>query len=242
MRPLIIITFLLLVSQIGYSQYAIEEDQFSLGERLDYKIKYGWFKIGEAHISIDEELLVIEGEDHYRVYFELVTVGWLKIFADLDLDFESYINTKTLQPHSARRITINGKKSNSQFDEFFYSQDSISVKTYKKENDQTKESSYERKGPYFTDALGTYFYARSKKLNKKEQTRLYIANRIYDFGMELESVNKKKNSSYYNLVFPPIKEFPPNKKSYAILSNNKNIPIEIKLSTKDGNFFLILEE
>jgi len=240
MRALVIVLFLLM-NQLVYSQYAVQKEQFSLGERLNYKIKYGWFKIGEAHISIDEELHVFEGAEHYRIYFQLVTVGWLKIFADLDLDFESYINVKTLQPHHAKRITINGKKSNSQFDEFFYSEDSISVKTYKKENDQTKETSYEREGPYFTDALGTYFYARSKQLEKEEQTRLYIANRIYDFGMKLEDVSKKKNSSYYELIFPPIKQFPMNKKSYAILSNGNNIPLEIRLSTNDGNFFLILE-
>ena len=241
MRALVI-TLCLCLSQMLYSQYTLQEDQFSLGERLDYKIKYGWFKIGEAHISIDKELYSVEGEDHYRVYFELVTVGWLKIFADLDLDFESFINRRTLQPHHAKRITINGKRSNSQFDEFFYSEDSIAVKTYKKEKDQYNETSYDKEGPHFTDALGTYFYARSKKLDETEQTRLYIANRIYDFGMELEEVDKKKNSSYYQLIFPPIKEFPRDKKSYAILSNNRNIPIEIKLSTKDGNFFLILED
>jgi len=233
---------ILLASLIGYSQENVHDIRFILGEKLDYKIKYGWFKIGEARISVDSKMHPIDQVAHYRVSFNLKTVGWLKIFANLDLDFESFINSRTLQPHHAKRITISSKKSNSQFDEFDYEADSIMVRTYHKEKDEYKLSSFLRKGPHFTDALGTYFYARSTKLAIKEQTRLYIANRIYHFRMNLEDTNSKKNSSYYKLIFPPIKQFPREKKSYAILSNNLNIPLEIKLATNNGNFFFILAD
>jgi len=236
------INLVLSVSLIGYSQENVYNIQFPPEGALDYKIKYGWFKIGEAYISVDKELHMVENEEHYRICFKLMTVGWLKIFADLDLDFESFINTKTLKPHRAKRITINGKKSDSQFDEFEYDDDSIYVTTYKKEKNQYRNSSYGKEGPYFTDALGTYFYARSKKLGKTEQTRLYIANRIYNFGMKLEKTDNEKNGMYYELIFPPIKQFPRNKKSYAILSENMNVPLEIKLSTNSGNFFFILKD
>jgi len=239
----VITTILMTVAFIGYGQRErIDYDHFSLGEKLDYKIKYGWFKIGEATVSIDDIIHKIEGEDHYRVRFGLRTVGWLRIFADLDLRFESYINSETFRPHHATRITINGEKSNSQFDEFTYA-DSIYVKTYRKEKDEFKYSTFPSEGTKFTDALGTYFYVRALELSRwrEEKMRFYIANRIYHFGMEPDRDYTESNNLLYELKMPPIKQFPADKTSYAILDSRKNIPIEIKLSTDSGNFYLILD-
>ncbi len=217
-------------------------DHFELGEKLHYKIKYGWFKVGEAEVSIDNKLHTFDNQEHFLIAFKLETVGWLKIFANIYLDFQSFINSKSFQPHHSRRITINGRKSDSQFDEFYYLPDSIRVKTYRKEKDEFKTSIFEKAGPHFTDALGTYFCTRAKELSKREVSRLYIANRFYYFNLKAEDTYSDKKSSKYELFLPQIKQFPRERKSYAILSKNTNIPLEIKLSTRDGNFFFILKE
>ena len=235
--------FFFLCLLCAFGQGKSMNENLVLGETLNYKIKYGWFKIGEAQVYNDNSYHEIDGVPHYRVQFNLQTVGWLKIFANLDLEFESFVNANNFRPHHAKRLIKNGKKSNSQYDEFNY-QDSIYVKTYKEENQKTKNNSYALDGPTFTDALSTYLFVRAQNLlmDRNEEVRFYIANRIYNFTMKPNRGSSERNSKFYELVFPPIKEFPPNKTSYAILDEKMNIPLEIKLATNNGNFFLVLDD
>lgn len=220
-----------------------ENNNHLRGEQLSYKIKYGWFKIGEADVTNDSQFHYINGEPHYKVNFNLRTVGWLKIFANLNLEFESYLNAKTFKPHRALRALREGKRENIQHDKFRY-QDSIYVETYREDKDETRITTYPVEGPDFTDALGAYMYVRGQALNmeKNETLRFYIANRVFGFDLLPKKEESKKNQKHYELLFPPIKQFPRDKTSYAILDENRNIPLEVKLSTDNGNFYLLLDD
>ncbi len=219
-----------------------ENDRINRGEVLNYNIKYGWFKIGKAEVFHDPEFHLIDGEPHYYVQFTLRTVGWLKIFANLNLCFDSYINAKTYQPNRSTRLTINGKRINNQFDEFQY-QDSIYVKTFREDRDQLTRHSFEVNQIAFLDALSTYIYMRAQELDmrKDENVKFYIANRVYDFRITPNKKLGKGEKKSYEMKFPPIKQFPKNKTSYVFF-NSRNVPKEIKLGTNDGNFYLILNE
>ena len=213
------------------------------GESLKYKIKYGWFKIGEAEVKTDPEFHLIDGEPHYVVDFNLKTAGWAKFFSSVRVDFKSYIHAETFQPHHAYRGLSTSKKVNNQQDKFSF-RDSVYVETYREDKDETKTSTYPLEGPIFTDALGTYLFVRGQSLNldKNENVRFYIANRVYDFEMAPDKKESSSKEKYYELIFPPIKEFPRNKTSYAKLDPEKNIPLVIKLASNNGNFFLILDK
>ena len=241
------ILLLIFASHLGTGQPMIKTcdcTEMQLGERLKYKIKYGWFKVGEAVIQTDTTLHYLEGEPHYYVKFNLETGGILKIFANLDLRFDSYVNARTFRPHKSTRFTRNGKKENNQWDTFSY-RDSIYVETYRENRDKAKNHSYEETGTAFLDALSTYLYVRAQKLDmqSEEKMRLYISDRTYDFKIQPHAkLTKKKGDKTYEMKFPPIKQFPRKKTSYAVFSNKRNIPLEIKLATNDGNFFLILDD
>lgn len=235
---------LLLITLSVYSQNSLMENKNILrGEKLQYNIKYGWFKIGEAEVEVGKNFEIIDGEPHYVARFDLVTAGWAKFFASVHVEFKSYIHAKTFKPHHAYRGLSTSKKINNQHDKFFY-KDSVYVETYREDKDKTKTTSYPIYGPTFTDAMGTYLYVRGLPLNldKKESARFYIAGRVYDFSMTPNKAESGQNDKYYKLIFPPIKEFPPDKTSYAILNREKNIPKEIKLASNNGNFYFVLDE
>jgi len=245
MRRLIGISIFLLIGiqSVHSQENFVENTNIVRGEKLHYKIKYGWFKVGEAEVRTDSELHMIDGEPHYLMEFDLKTAGWAKFFSSVKVEFRSYIHAENFRPNNTYRGLSTSKKVNNQSDKFMY-QDSIYVETYREDRDETKMNSYPLEGPTFTDALGTYLFVRGQELNldKNENVRFYIANRIYDFEMTPDKKESDKSSKYYELIFPPIKEFPRNKTSYAILDRNKNIPLEIKLASNNGNFFLILDE
>ena len=240
--------FLALILCVGmsmaWSQSAFQENENHIrGETLNYKIKYGWFKIGEAKVHTDSEFHYFDNEPHYLVRFNLKTVGWLRIFADLDILFESYVHADSFMPHTALRSVKTSKKTNIQEDKFFY-RDSIYVETFRREKEQTRVTTYPIVGEAFTDALGTYMLIRGRELSddKEEAARFYIAHRIYEFAMIPEKSSGSDKERFYEVNFPPIKQFPRDKTSYAILGREKNIPIEIKLSTDNGNFYFVLDK
>ena len=245
MRKLIAISIFLLgtSSILAQDSYFDENKNVVRGEKLQYKIKYGWFKIGEATVWTDSEFHMIDDEPHYLVQFNLRTAGWAKFFSSVKVEFKSYIHAENFQPHHAYRGLSTSKKVNNQQDKFRY-QDSVYVETYREDRDETRMNAYPLEGPTFTDALGTYLYVRGQSLNldQNENVRFYIANRIYDFEMTPDRKESSSKKKYYKLIFPPIKEFPRHKTSYAVLDRNKNIPLEIKLASNNGNFFLILDD
>ncbi len=242
MRRLLSIVLLLVAFASTAQKNFAENTNLVRGEKLQYKIKYGWFKIGEAVVEIDPEFEMLDGTPHYYVHFNLKTAGWAKFFSSVNVQFETYIDAESFRPHHAYRGLSTSKKVNNQHDKFSYT-DSVYVETYREDKDETRVTTYPLEGPAFTDALGTYLYVRGQKLDldRNENVRFYIANRVYDFEMTPDAKKSAKNEKYYKLIFPPIKEFPPNKTSYAILDRNQNIPQEIKLASNNGNFYLILD-
>lgn len=238
-----IVTVLLL--GISISALAVprnsEENTF-LGEQLNYKIKFGWFKVGNAEINVDSVLTYFNEEPHYFISFKLKTSGILKAFANLDVYFESYVHAESYRPFKSKRLIKNGKKVNNQHDTFTYA-DSIYVETYRESRDKSKTNSYELEGKILLDALSTYLFVRDQDLDmtKDEELRFYIADDVFDFRLTPNKKLGKGKVKSYQMVFPPIDEFPRKKTSYAFF-NNSNVPVEMKIATNSGNFYLILED
>lgn len=240
-----VIAFLLGLVHLSYSQHKIEKAQFSLGEERNYKIKYGWFKIGEAVFKVDSQLHYLNNEPHYNVRFSFKTQGLVALFSNLNLNWDSYISANTNRPFKSVQTVSNGKRVNFYYDEYSYA-DSIYVQSWKNQNKKSKFSFRETEKP-FVDALGTYLYARSISLDMSRSVdmQLYYSKKVYDFGIIPDKGLLKKNDKRrksYAIRLPDIEEFDVGKQSYVIFRNSGNVIEELKLATSDGNIYLILEE
>ena len=160
MRRLLGILLLLGALTSAAQDSFVENANLIRGEKLQYKIKYGWFKIGEAVVEIDPEFEMLEGKPHYYVHFNLKTAGWAKFFSSVNVAFETYIDAVSFRPHHAYRGLSTSKKVNNQHDKFSYT-DSVYVETYREDKDETRVTTYPLEGPAFTDALGTYLYCEA---------------------------------------------------------------------------------
>ena len=136
MRALVI-AFLLCLGHLSYAQHKIEKAQFSLGEQLNYKIKYGWFKIGEAVFKVDSQLHYFDNEAHYNVRFSFKTQGLVALFSNLNLNWDSYIGVDTNRPFKSVQTVSNGKRVNAYYDNYSYA-DSIYVQSRKNQNEEIK--------------------------------------------------------------------------------------------------------
>lgn len=215
------------------------------GETLQYKIKYGWFKIGEAEVKIDSRLHFFNNEPHYHIHFNLKAHGLLALFSNLNLDLDSFVHSETFRPNRSVQTVRYGKRENSYFDDFFYA-DSIYVQYWKNQNEKEKFVFEETDVP-FVDALGSYLLVKTMDLNMSEpkNMQLYYGKEVYDFGITPDKSlisSSDHDLKAYQIRLPDIQEFSVDKESYVIFRGRENILEEMKLATSDGNIYLILED
>lgn len=230
---------------LGQSDDSRELEKVNKGETLRYKIKYGWFKIGESIVNVDPQVYYFNDEPHYHIHFNLKAQGLLRLFANLNLDLDSYVHAQTFRPHKSTQTVRNGKRENNYYDDFFYA-DSIYVQTWKNQNEK-KKFGFKETEKLFVDALGTYLSVRAMNLDmrRSENMQLYYGKKVYDFGITPDKSligRNDRNRKAYQIRLPDIEEFSVDKESYVIFAGNDNVVEELKLATSDGNIYLILDD
>ena len=216
-----------------------------LGERLDYSIYYGWFKMGKMSILHDPEFHWIDDEPHYNVQFLISTAGWFKFFTDVKLCVESYINAKTFRSNHSTMLITTRKKVKKRLDKFTYT-DSIEVHTFHEHNGVQKTKNYVNPNMFFSEPLAVYLYLRDQVhlVEREEKVNVFVDDKQYEFAIQPKSTSKKElGEKVYLLKFPMIEDFPKDKESYVIIADDKwNTPAKFKVFTNKGKFTLIQED
>jgi len=205
-----------------------------------YSVKYGFLKVGSAEIFIAPDFHLIDGEPHYHIQLRMKTAKWLKLFASLDLCFDSYINATDFKPDHGLRIVHLGDDIDEQQDSFIY-QDSIIVKTYRVNRNIYYYKKYLLEA-HFADLLGTYLYFRSRPLDlsQKENTYLYITNLLHN--IEILPHSQLKKYKRYEAILPVEDELPIRKCYIDFSLDGKNHPMKVKLYSDFGNIYFVKAE
>src|ERR1700693_2835777 len=77
----------------------INETAFKAGEKLSYKMKYGFFTAAEANIRVEESSTKFNDQPAYHIIAEGKTPGTFDIFYKVRNRYESYIDKNTLLPY-----------------------------------------------------------------------------------------------------------------------------------------------
>lgn len=246
MRYVIYVVFTLSITGLlGQSGVNNDYSRVKRGETLYYKIKYGWFKIGDSEVTVDSKIHYFDEEPYYHIHFNLKAQGLLKLFSNLNLDMDSYVHAETFRPYKSIHTVRNGKRENFYYDDFSYS-DSIYVHSWKNQNSK-KKYGFKETGKLFVDALGSYLSIRAMNLDMKrsENMQLYYSHKVYDFGITPDRSLISRSDRHlksYQIRLPDIDEFAVDKESYVIFRGDQNVVEEMKLATSDGNIYLVLEE
>lgn len=227
---------------------------FAPGERLEYSINYGWFKLGEAVATLDEQQNSIKGKDHYSLDLKAETVGFLSFIKSLQAHFHTYLLTDNYKPAHSENQIIEGKEQSDQTNFFDYKTKKvdINIHTNKPPNfDQhhlvdLKENTY--------DILGTYMYLRNinwSNLNMGDSLMISTLydSRVYDFGVEsggyekMEFEGKTYNAYKLYILFPISKTFPePHLVIFWVIERDGiHLPILIEANMRIGKVICKLE-
>lgn len=248
MKQLLFVIFIV-HSIFSSAQKTDKERSIILGEELQYDIKYGFFKVGEAEAMVDPELFYPDQTPHYLVTVKVSSVGLLKFFySNLHLCYETYISVEGAIPFSSERELYHGKEVEIEHDYFRY-EDSVYVENHRFKTGKIRRKSFANRDRVVKDVLSTYVFFRNSEVSEMDEEvpiYFYLYNRLNelvvkptDGEVDYDGTPSKK----FELLFPKIKDFPKDKENYVIMSmDGKNVPLKIRLGTKKGNFYMYLQE
>jgi len=232
----VILAFLLVVASgfiMNDTMRRVEQDSFSTGEVLRYKVHYGLINAAEAVIDIDPNLQKVNNRACYKANVYGKTVGSFDFFLRIRDTWRSYIDTAAILPMRFHRNIEEGKyrkKENVSFDHFR----NIAVVEDKKGTETFKIPENVQ------DIVSGFYYMRTLNLDKYKNgdvIRLqgFFDDQVYDFtvtfrGREMVET-KAGNIQAFKLVpkMPANKLFSGENAVSIYLSDDKNkIPVMIK--------------
>ena len=215
-----------------------ENSAFSIGEKLDYEVKYGLIKGGEARMSID---LFPDGDSYvYHVKAMAITTGLAGKFARIYDIYESYIDMTTGYPKKASR---NIRENNhTLYNEILF---------FREHNYVMSLNSGKHNVPYNTlDILSAFYYARrylfETKLQKNETITLitFFEEKIFPIKIrykETEKIRTKFGKIRCLKFVPALEQNSPFKKEKDLqvwFSDDGNyIPVKIKMNLPVGSVY-----
>ncbi len=248
--------FLVLCSMAQQKYIPVPEGKyFKPGERLELSINYGWFKLGEAVATLDEQRNAIKGKDHYSFDLKAETVGFLSFIKSLEAHFHSYLLTSNYKPTHSENKIIEGKERWDQRNFFDYKTNKvdINIHTNKPPNFDRHHVLDLKRDTY--DILGTVMYLRNinwSKLNVGDSIMISTLydSRIYDFGIEsggtekMEFQGKTYNAHKLYILFPISKTFPePHLVIFWLIDmKGVHLPILIEANMRIGRVLCKLEK
>ncbi|KAA5549444.1 DUF3108 domain-containing protein [Adhaeribacter rhizoryzae] len=235
--PAILLFLVVLVIASGFvmndTLRRVEQDSFSTGEVLRYKVHYGMINAAEAVIDIDPNIQRINNRACYKANVYGKTVGSFDFFLRIRDTWRSYIDTTAILPIRFHRNIEEGKYRKKEYVNFDHYRNLAVV--------EDKKGTETFKIPQnVQDIVSGFYYMRTLNLDKYKNgdvIRLqgFFDDQVYDFtvifrGREMVET-KAGNIQAFKLVpkMPANKLFSGENAVSVYLSDDKNkIPVMIK--------------
>lgn len=157
---------------------------FKAGEKLTYRVHYGFVDAGEAVIEIKDSKYKIKGRDAYHVVGKGYSLGAFDWFFKVRDHYESYIDKKGMFPHRFIRDVDEGGYKIKQ--DYTFHQEKRAVTTQKKESFATPEA--------IQDMISAFYYARTIDFSKAKKGDVFLVTVFMDneiFPLRIKYVGKE---------------------------------------------------
>ena len=163
----------------GVKYREFEEIPFKGGEKVVYKVKYGWVTAGTATFEIDEKMYKYKGNLCFRFHGEGKSAKSFDWFYKVRDYFDSYCDAKGIFPYYYIREVNEG-------DFHYYDRvefDHVSGRI------KGKQGIF-KAPPYTQDMLSAFYYARCLDLKYTRpgdifHIKVFLDDDVYDLGMKI---------------------------------------------------------
>lgn len=234
------ISVLLIFSGLICQSQVLDVYPFETGEILKYKIRYGWFTIGEAEVNHEYP----SKADTFNVNVVAYTTGIVNWIAPLYDSLSTSIDKSTLHPVRAYANRREGKDRRKELDFFDFERDTAQMIVF--EDDQIVKERMVAINDSLYDMLSTYAFLRTRDYGRMSpgdslMMKVYYEGRRYDFGIEYEQLVKKEtllgevNTHAMYILFPISGTFPkPHMVKVWVTADEHQVPVLIEAQMKFG--------
>ncbi|MEO6851679.1 MAG: DUF3108 domain-containing protein [Mucilaginibacter sp.] len=217
------------------------EPAFKAGEKLSYRLKYGFFTAAETNIRVEDSPTKFDNQSVYHIIAEGKTAGAFDVFYKVRNRYETYVDRNTLLP-------------------YFYAEnrrESSYKHTDKVTFDHTTNKITAAKGVYpFTgkvfDFLSAYYFARCIDISKirigeKFDLQYFLEDGIHTLSITYVGKEKAEcsmgtfNCLKFNPTIIPGRIFKKDSKLFLwITDDNNRIPVKARVELVVGSLTMDL--
>lgn len=247
LKRMTISALVILMSWTTYSQNGsgYYNRPYQIGEKLDFRVKYGWFTIGKASVNIPKDT-VVNDSDNYLVHVIAETAGLLGFFNNTQDRFVETVNKEDFKPFYSSQNFQDGRDRDIQ--ENFYDFDSgkVVVTKYKlTDNDFKPPKTYDLDSNAF-GMMSSYLYLRNLnfhhlKIEDSVMMNVFFGKKHYDFGLEYAGQEEIKTeygrimTHKMYVLFPVTTTFPKARSVIVWTTIDKNqLPLKVEAHLKFG--------
>lgn len=215
---------------------------FKAGEKLSYKMKYGFFTAAEANIRVEDSPIKFDNKPVYHIIAEGKTAGTFDVFYKVRNRYESYVDKNTLQPYF---YAENRKESS------YKHTDKVTF-DHEKKTITAAKGTFPYKGDQVFDFVSAYYFARCLDVSKmhigqKLDLEYFLEDGIHT--MNITYVGKEKiscsmgtfNCLKFNPTIIPGRIFRKDSKLYLwITDDNNRIPVKAHVEVVVGSLTMEL--
>ena len=212
----------------------VENESFTSGEKLHYRVHYGFIDAAESTVEVDNNIQEVNERPCYKVNVHGHTVGSFDFFLRIRDTWRSYIDTAALVPHKFYRNIEEGKYRKKETVTFDHERSLALIDSKDKKNSEYKMPRNVQdivSGFYFLRTVDLNSYKPGQKINVSG----FFAEELFSMdvtykGKEVLSTDMGKIKVHRLVpVMPENKLFDGKEAVSVYLSDDKNkIPVKMK--------------
>lgn len=220
----------------------IPQRSFGLGERIEYRVHYGFINAAEAVVTIENKLARVNDRPCYKITVSGKTTGAADLLTKVRDSWQSYVDTTAILPHV---FTSNKREGNYKNNEKVIFDHEINNIRRIDLNKKGEQKAY--KGPNgIQDVVSGYYYLRTIdfsnfKVGQSVAVKAFFEGEFYDMKMKYQGkavVDTKYGKAKVIKINPilPKNSFFEDENSVRIwVSDDANkIPLKIEVDLKIG--------
>lgn len=187
---------LLFMNSHGGDEYrVIKNTSFQRGEKITFRIHYGFINAGVAEMTIDDYMHYQNGRSCYKIDVVGRSTGWFNVVFPIYDVWGTYLDTAAVLPQKGYRYIQEAKYR--KYEEFVFDQlrDTVTYYGLDKETKRVKETKYYAVPNNVQDMVSGYYYFRTMDFNKMRPGDVFEVPAFFEekiYHMRIRYVGKEE--------------------------------------------------
>lgn len=230
-------------------------DAFGPGEKIKYRVHYGFITAGEAELAIDKRVHTMNGRPCYKIEINGKTTGLADKLFDVDDKWGTFLDTGAVVPHRFYRFIKENSYRKNEVVDFKQLEEKALVHAMQKTDASKVEKTTTFDVPTnVQDLVSGYYYFRTIDFNQVKKGEIikikaFFDDEIYDFQIKYEGKERiktelgKRRAIVLTPYLPDNDLFDGEKAVQIWLSDDEfKIPLKIKAKMFVGAVEVDIEE